>query len=52
MSRGTPGDARITRLLVNEPWPPHDAGDLEATWLPVLSGWLHSLVCEPFDGKP
>jgi hypothetical protein len=30
MSRGTPGDGRIIRLLVEQPWPPHDdTGDLE-----------------------
>ena len=31
MSRGTPGDGRIIRLLAGEPWPPRDdTGDLEA----------------------
>jgi hypothetical protein len=30
MSRRTPGDGRIIRLLAEEPWPPHDdTGDLE-----------------------
>jgi len=30
MSRGTPGDGRIIRLLGDEQWPPHDdTGDLE-----------------------
>jgi len=31
MSRETPGDGRIIRLPIDEPWPPHDdTGDLEA----------------------
>ena len=31
MSRGTPGDGRITRLPIEQPRPPHDdTGDLEA----------------------
>lgn len=41
-------DATIVRLAVDEPWPLADtADDLEAAWLPVLSGLVTQLGAHP-----
>jgi hypothetical protein len=46
MSRRTPGDDRIIRLLVDKPGPPHDdTGDLEgATGGPFWCGFAAQLA--------
>jgi hypothetical protein len=43
-----PDEATIVRLIIYEPWPPaDDTDDLEARWLPVLSGLVTQLGVYP-----
>jgi hypothetical protein len=41
-------EATTVRLIIDAPWPPADGtDDLEASWLPVLSGLVTQLGVDP-----